>query len=417
MNGRSCVIKSTFITSFVILITLQFCRVTDGYAQKFQFGYSIKRDAISFYMVKNLVIIPLFINDKGPYNFILDTGVDPLIITDSSIVDQSQLANLRRVKINGAGEGDEITAYVSQKLSVKVGAAYMDHIPTVILKEDIFNLSSFLGMKIHGLIGYHFFNSFIVKINYNQRKVYFSLPETRKKNKWDKLDLEFFNNKPYINVDLNVQDLGKINAKLVIDCGASHALSLEAYKEAPFPLPTPTFQANLGVGLGGKINGNIGRINSIQLGKFYLENVITSFPDFNDVAVKARQKQRTGNLGADILKRFTVIFDYQENAMYLKKNSHYKEAFEHDMSGMEVFVDDKIFNRVLVSRVEPASPAERAGILPNDEILSINFLRTNEYTLDNITNLLKSENGKTILIEFSRNGRVYVKLLALKRRL
>ncbi|RYG20432.1 MAG: peptide-binding protein, partial [Chitinophagaceae bacterium] len=323
MNGRSCVIKSSFITSFVILITMHFCVVSAGYGQKFAFDYSIKRDAVSFNMVKSLVIVPLFINNKGPYNFILDTGVDPLIITDSTIVEPDQLVNLRKVKINGAGEGDEITAYVSQKINVKVGEAYMNHIPTVILKEEVFNLSSYLGMKIHGLIGYHFFNSFIVKINYNQRKVYFSLPETRKKSKWNKLDLEFFNNKPYINVDLGVQDVGNVKAKLIIDCGASHALSLEAYQEAPFPLPNPHFEANLGVGLGGKINGNIGRINSLQLGAFYLENVLTSFPDFNDVAVKARQKQRTGNLGADILKRFTVVFDYQDHAMYLKKNSRY----------------------------------------------------------------------------------------------
>ncbi len=417
MNRWNSVIKSPFIAFFILIFALQACFVSLGYGQKFQFNYSIKRDAISFKMVKNLVVIPIFINDKGPFNFILDTGVDPLIITDSTIVEQSQLSNLRRVKINGAGDGDEITAYISNSLKVNVGEAYINHMPTVILKEEVFNLSSYLGMKIHGLIGYNFFNSFIVKINYNQTKVYFSLPETRKKSKWNKLDLEFLNNKPYINVDLLVSDLGKIKAKLIIDCGASHALSLEALDAGVFPLPNPSFQANLGVGLGGKISGHIGRIAAIQLGGFLIENVITSFPNYNDVAAKAMQKQRTGNLGADILKKFTVIFDYPDNAMYLKKNSHFKEPFEHDMSGLEVYFDDRIFNRAFVSRVEPASPAEKAGILANDEILSINFLRVSNYSLDDITNALKSENGKTILIEFVRNEKIYIKLITLKRRL
>ncbi len=291
------------------------------------------------------------------------------------------------------------------------------NIPTAILKEDLFNLSGHLGLKIYGLLGFSFFNSFIVKIDYGQSRVSFRLPQYRKKMKWSKLDLEFLDNKPYINVDLQVPDLGKIKAKLIIDCGASHALSLESYQEGTFPLPNPSFEANLGVGLSGKINGSIGRVTSIKLGDYDLKNVLSSFPNYNDVAAKTKQKQRTGNLGADILRRFTVIFDYQDAAMYLKKNIYFNQSFEHDMSGMEIYVDDRYFNRVFISRVEPASPAEKAGILADDEILSINFSPIAKYTFDNIINLLKSENGRTILVEFVRNGTVYIKLLSLKRRL
>lgn len=406
-----------FIASFVITMAFQTCWVSFSYGQNFQFENKIKRDGIDFKMVKNLMVIQMFVNQKGPFNFILDTGVDPLIITDSTIVEKSQLTNLRRVKINGSGEGDELHAYISNNITVNIGEASMDHIPTVILKEDVFNLSSFLGIKIHGLIGFSFFNSFIVKINYPQTRISFSLPETRKKIKWQKLDLEFLDNKPYINVPIQVTDLGEISAKLIIDCGASHALSLESLNEGVFPLPNPNFQANLGVGLGGKINGNIGRISSIKLGSYTLKNVLTSFPDYNDVAAKAKQKKRTGNLGSDILKKFTIIFDYQDGAMYLKRNINFNESFEHDMSGIEIFVDNREFNRVFVSRVEPASPAEKVGILADDEILSINFKKIRDYSIDEITNLLKAENGRTILIEFYRNDRAYIKLLTLKRRL
>ncbi len=402
-------------TLFMLIIALQASSVSSSYAQKFQFDYKIKKDVITFQLVKNLVIIPIYINQKGPFNFILDTGVDPLIITDSAIIDAGQLTNLRRVKING--EDDEISAYISNNITAKVGAASMQHVPTVILKEDVFNLSSYLGMKIHGLIGYNFFNSFIVKIDYGQSRVSFRSPQYRKNIKWSKLDLEFLDNKPYINVDLQVAGLGQIKAKLIIDCGASHALSLESYQGGVFPLPNPNFEANLGVGLGGKINGSIGRVTSIQLGDYALKNVLTSFPNFSDVAAKTKQKQRTGNLGSDILRRFTVIFDYQNSAMYLKRNIYFNQSFEHDMSGMEIYVDDRYFNRVFISRVEPASPAEKAGILADDEILSINFSPITKYTFDSIINLLKSENGRTILVEFVRNGKVYIKLLSLKRRL
>jgi hypothetical protein len=441
MNGT---MKLRFIAFFVMPFVLQTCFVCFTYGQNFKFGYKIKQDAIDFKLVKNLIVIPVMINEKGPFNFILDTGVDPLIITDSSIVDKSQLTNLRKVKINGSGEGDELTAYISNNIHTKIGEAFMNDIPSIILKEDVFNLSGYLGMTIHGLIGYNFFSSFVVKINYAQDKLSFRIPESRKEIKWNKLPLEFLDNKPYINVPVQHPDLGEIDAKLIIDCGASHALSLESYQEGIFPLPNPNFQANLGVGLGGKINGNVGRVSSITLGTYTLKNVLTSFPNYSDVAAKAKQKQRTGNLGGDILRKFTVIFDYQANAMYLKKNIYFYQPFEHDMSGMEIFIDNRssrkvpaggrdrfglngkavnlvggemLSNRAFVSRVEPASPAEKAGILADDEILSINFKRISDYSIDNITDLLKSENGRTLLIEFFRNDKVYIKLLTLKRRL
>ena len=124
---------------FVIIITLQGSFAGNVFGQNFQFDYSIKKDAINFTLVKNLVIIPIYINERGPFNFILDTGVDPLIITDSSIVDPSQLNNLRSVRINGNGEGDEINAYISNNITAKIGRATMKHIPTVILKEEVFN--------------------------------------------------------------------------------------------------------------------------------------------------------------------------------------------------------------------------------------------------------------------------------------
>ncbi|MES2417652.1 MAG: aspartyl protease family protein [Bacteroidota bacterium] len=417
MKCWNSAIKSTFIACIIIATIVQTCFVSATYAQGFQFESGFKRDRIPFKLVKNLIIIPVYIDNKGPYNFILDTGVDPLIITDSTIVSKADLTNLRNVKINGIGEGDEITAYISNRISTKIGDATMLNVPTVILKEDVFNLSSHLGMKIHGLIGYPFFNSFIVKINYTNTHVFFSLPQARKKIKWTRLDLEFLDNKPYINTEIELPDLGKIAAKLIIDCGASHALSLESYHGAIFPLPVPSFQANLGIGLSGKISGSIGRISSIKLGSYTFNEVITSFPNFSDVAAKAKQKERTGNLGSEILKRFTIVFDYQDGAMYLRKNGLYRQAFEHDMSGMEVYVDGQSFNRTFVSRVEPDSPAEKAGILANDEILSINFIRIKDYTLESITSLFKSQNGKTLLIEVARGEKISIKLITLKRRL
>ena len=39
-------------------------------------------------IIRNLFVIPVFINDDGPYNFVLDTGSGLTLITDSALRDQ-----------------------------------------------------------------------------------------------------------------------------------------------------------------------------------------------------------------------------------------------------------------------------------------------------------------------------------------
>lgn len=416
MKYRTNQIKPPFIIFIITLIGWQLCFSGNSFGQNFTFNHGLKKDAISFKKVKNLVVIPLFINGKGPFNFLLDTGVDPMIITDLALVDSLNIQNVRPIKINGVGPGEEINALFSKDPSVNIGEATISNIPTVILKEDVFNLSSYLGVKIYGLIGYYFFNSFIVKINYYSNRITFRLPEARKRVRGVKLDLEFLENKPYINTKLMTSNLGEIQSKLIIDCGASHALSLETYKDGAFPIPEPSIPGNLGVGLSGEISGSIGRINALTLGTYTIKNVLTNFPNYSDVAAKTKQKTRTGNLGADILKNFHVTFDYANHAMYLKKNEFFGSPFEHDMSGMEIYVQDGAYPRFFISRIEVGSQAEKADFKARDEILSVNFKGMDVMSLDELSTLLKSDNGRTIIVEIVRDNTILIKLLTLKRR-
>lgn len=416
MKYRINQIKPPFIIFIVTLIGLLCCFSGHIHAQKFTFPYGIKKDGLTFKKVKNLIVIPIFINGKGPFNFLLDTGVDPLIITDLALVDSLKIKDVRPIKINGVGPGQEINALFSKDPSVNVGEASISNMPTVILKEDVFNLSSYLGVKIYGLIGYYFFNSFIVKINYYTNRINFRLPEARKKISGVKLDLEFLENKPYINTFLTAPNLGEIPAKLIIDCGASHALSLEMYKDGRFPIPDPNIPGNLGVGLSGEISGSISRVNSLKLGTFTIKDVLTNFPNYNEVAAKTKQKDRNGNLGAEILKNFHVTFDYPNHAMYLKKNDYYGTPFEHDMSGMEIYVQNDEFPRFIISRIEVGSQAEKADFKVNDEIISVNFKGMDAISLDELSTLLKSDSGRTVIIEIVRNKNILIKLLTLKRR-
>jgi len=403
------------LLAFSLLMVLQTALLPACNAQTFTFPNGQKRENVNFSFVKNLIIIPIHINGKGPFNFILDTGVNPLIITDPSIKDSLNITGLRPIKISGFGEGGEIDAFYSAIASVSVGNALVNSIPTVILKEDLFNLSNHIGVKIYGLIGYNFFNSFVVKVNYVTKKLTFWTPNLNKKIKGEKIPLEFLDNKPYINTKIETEN-GITDVKLIVDCGASHALSLEKQNESEFPLPSKNISANLGIGISGLISGNIGRVKKLWLGNFTFDNVLTSFPNYNDAAIKTLQPLRNGNLGADVLKHFNVVYDYQKYSMYLQKNENFALPFEHDMSGMEIYITSGD-SHCVIGRIEKESPAENAGLLVNDIIIAVNFKPVETYSLDDISNLFKSDNGKTVLVEIFRDNKTFIKLLKLKKRI
>ncbi|RZK50609.1 MAG: PDZ domain-containing protein [Pedobacter sp.] len=386
-------------------------------AQYFNLEPGLKKNSVYFKSIKNLIIVPLMINQKGPYNFLLDTGVGHMVILDTTLLNNERLNQLKEVEVRGYGEGDVITGYISTNISASIGKATMNKIPTVILKEDIFNLSPYLGISIHGILGNYFFDSFTVKINYPNNKLTFINPRYFKGSSWEKIPITMIDQKPYIQAAVSIANQKTLNAKLLVDCGASHALSMESLNQSPYPIPEPNFEANLGVGLNGLINGKIGRVEQLQLGKIKINDVLTSFPNFEDIGAKTSKSNRNGNLGANILNKFHVIYDYPNSAMYLKKNSNFITPTEHDMSGLEVIVEHDDYLRFFVNRVESNSPAQKAGILPGDEILSINFKHIGEYSLEEIVSLLKSENGRTVIFELHRNNRIFAKLLSLKKRI
>ncbi|MNL20225.1 PDZ domain (Also known as DHR or GLGF) [compost metagenome] len=57
-----------------------------------------------------------------------------------------------------------------------------------------------------------------------------------------------------------------------------------------------------------------------------------------------------------------------------------------------------------IDMVRTASPAQLAGLMKDDKILAVNGRTVSAYTLEDLTNLMKSEEGKEIVMKIERNG-------------
>jgi predicted aspartyl protease len=383
-------------------------------AQDFKFQTSQKQQTIPFSLVKNLIIIPIYINGKGPFDFILDTGVNPMIVTDSTLKESLKVPYVRNIKIGGYGNFDGIDAFLG-KTTVNIGEAEGENIPTVFLKEDVLSLSGHVGKKIYGLIGYNFFNSFVVKVNYRYKTLRFTSPEKKTKPRGEKIPFELIENKPYVAVNIEQEGLGSKTIKTLVDCGASHAISLESLDAKPFPQPKFTIQANLGNGLTGPIAGRMGRAVSLKIGSFTFKEVLANYPEYQIDSVTNRQ--RNANLGADILSRFDITYDYRNLCMYIKKGERFNQPFEHDMAGIELYIESGPPSRTIISRIEPDSPAEQVGLKEGDEITTINFKKVDDYPMGEIGNIFRAKNGYSVIVEIWRDKTFLIKLLKLKKRI
>ncbi|HEY4327033.1 MAG TPA: aspartyl protease family protein [Mucilaginibacter sp.] len=405
--------KTTRLRVLALLILLC-CSSFKVNAQYFDLEGGRKRVNIPFRIVRDMVVIHLTINHKGPYNFILDTGVGLMLITDPLLVDSINIVNRRTLKIASLGEGDDFEAYATSALNIGIPGLVSYDVSAAILKKDHFGLSNYAGIPIHGLLGYEFFNNLAVKIDFADSTLTVSRPkDVRIFRRGTKIPISIENRKPFLQAKVTFPNGTKTNNKLVIDLGAGHPLSLENIIEK-HGLPEKFIAANLGVGLTGPIYGFLSRVKEIDFGKYKLKNVITSFPETSQITPALN---RDGNLGIGILKRFTLIFDYPDSVLYVKPTSDFDAPFEHDMSGLEYYSAGDEYNHVIVSRVEPGSAADEIGLEKDDEIMSINFKPVKNMTLEDIDKIFKSQNDRTLLLEIYHDKRTDRVILTLKRRI
>jgi PDZ domain/Aspartyl protease len=373
---------------------------------------------IPFEMHSNLIIVPIHINNSDTLRFILDTGVSSIIVTDPKILSNQKLNFSRRVKISGAGEReDPLTASVAISNTLKMGYMSASYQNIVVLDQDVLKLSEFVGMPIHGIFGYELFNNFVVTIDFRSREIILRPPHTYKyrKSKGDKYPISIEETKPYLHMTAAVDNGHELPLKVLIDTGAGHALMLDQWVEPPIQLPEKLIRAQLGRGLNGVINGSIGRIEKIKLGRHEMQNVLASFPDSLSFGIKI-SNERQGNIGCELLRRFVVTFNYTEGYMVLKPvKKTLREKFEHDMSGLEIRAKGDDLRKYIIERIAAGSPAWAAGLQEGDEIIYLNNALAHNMNISEIYKYLQRGEGKEVTMLVKRGEAVHFTRFSLKR--
>lgn len=403
-----------------------------------------KKESITvpFTLVNNLIVISASVNGKE-LSFLVDTGIVKTILFNLKFSDSLQLKHVEKIKLRGLGHGEPIYALKSKGNLLQIGGVANSNHSVFLIIDNMFDLSAKMGMDIHGIIGGDLLKDFIVKINYTTKKLTFYNPDTyvyKTCKKCEIFPLEFYNKKPFIDVHVENHFGEEFKAKLLIDSGGGDALWLFENTHPKIIIPNKYFNDFLGKGLNGNIYGKRTRVGKLRLGNFVFNNPSVSYPDpISIVTAIQNNKDRNGTLGAEILKRFHVIFDYPNNKITLKKNSKfYNEPFLYNKSGIEIIYGSKMLVKEAKSKlsnygrdqtgnnsiteilytynlaykpsfeifnIREASPAKIAGLLVGDIILEINGSPAYDKEMQEIIFILSGRENKKIRLLVSRDGK------------
>ncbi|MEZ0609707.1 aspartyl protease family protein [Fibrella sp. WM1] len=375
---------------------------------------------LPFQLHSNLILVKMQVNNSDTLNFILDTGVSNTIITDPKALNRQRLQLSRKVKLSGVGEGAQLTASIAIDNELSMGHMRASHQNLVLLDDDILKLSEYVGVPVHGIFGYDLFNNFVVSIDFINRELTLTKPKkyTYKRRFGDRYPIVIQNTKPYLDVVAMLPGERSVPLRVVLDTGAGHALMLDGQPSTcALPLPEKVIRAQLGRGLNGVINGSLGRIQGLKVGRHELQQIIASFPDSSSFGMKlVNATDRQGNIGCELLRRFTVTFNYPEQYIVLKPVKRLlRERFEHDMSGMELRAKGQNFRTYYIEKIVAESPADQAGLLEGDELVFVNNDSVNTLNISDIYKTLQRGEGKEVTLVVRRNGSIVVAQFALKR--
>ena len=369
------------------------------------------KEEVPFRFEGNFILISVLFNNLLPLTFILDTGAEYSILTKKEIADFLNIDYQKRYTLYGADMQEELYAYLSKNISLQMGDLQATHRSILVLEEDYFRFEEYSGLQIHGILGADFLKRFTLQIDYQKQMVTFFSPVYFKnkvkinKDNVDLLPFTLIKSKPYIRCTTHLygEEINTLN--YLIDTGAGLSLllytSIDSLKNAQVKM----LNSPIGLGLGGKLEGYVGRIKNFQFASKSFPELITKFqqkPIFFDSLMIT---PRDGIIGNNILSAFSkVIFDYNTSKIIVSKNPKKVKQRPYDRSGLIIGASGDNLNIFTILRIIENTPAFKSGLQIGDRIKKINGLSTGILSLDMINNKFRGSIGKKMRIMIQRDN-------------
>ena len=324
---------------------------------------------IPFELGDNLAYLRVRVNGSAPLLFVLDSGAGVWVI-DQSQAKRLNLKTEEQGKITGAGAGNVDVTYTK---NVSFGLLGIETtVPNVAL-IDLSALAASLGRKVDGIIGYDFFDRYVVEIDYDANIVrLFERKTYNYSGNGEVIPITIKKKHAYVTAKMKLAGRESVAREYLVDSGSSDAVNDELIAQSS----APKVEVVGGVGLGQEFKVILSRVERLQLGSIVFENTN---------GASGGQK-----VGGELLHRFTVIFDYSRQRMILEPNRHFRDGFVFDMFGGDLRFEPES-KGFRVSSVYKNSPASEAGLKESDLITTIDGQPALSFSLDQVRRMFAQE--------------------------
>jgi hypothetical protein len=360
-----------------------------------RFSYGGNAAQIPAVFLRNLIFMPVRLNGGKPTLYELDSAAEKCAV-DRNVA------------------GDSTGNALRYAVLALPGVALPFVTLPVVSRADF---AQQVGQPYQGTLGRDFFDRVVVEVDYHRQTVQLYDPSAFTYTGQGKsFPLTFSGPVPLIHAKFDVPGHRTESADFAVDTALdsgvifyrgytdSQRISAAHFKSEPASYPE--------VDGGAKIF--LGRLKAFQIGPYQLEDIVGVFTQQKTQA--GADKNIAGAIGANFLRRFTVIYDFPHHQVILEPNVDLNHDTDEDMSGLSIIAKGPNLKVFEITAVQPGTPGARAGIVPGDVIAGIGDEAAADLTLPALRDLFRQV-GYQYKVLIDRKGQTITVSMQMRRRI
>lgn len=328
----------------------------------------------------------------NPVIILLDSGAGATVL-DSTLAADLGLESTGNLPARGIG-GTREFSFVMVPSYYAAGALVSGQTLAVMPLSKEFYPST--GEMIDLILGYDFLSRFVTRIDYGSETITLFDPDGFTIHNDEISIIPAERSMSLLSVEAVLED--SVPVILLLDTGAGGNIHLTPsfFEDHPeFLNDRPSFETEI-QGVGGEENISAFRVSKITLGDYTVPGGLCSSFSGGDVF-----SQYDGILGTGVLCRFILYLDYAQSRIMLEPSSIFEEGLPESLTGMGIEIED---NCLIVSKIIPGSPAEKAGIIEGDVLLEINGEPVYVEQLNELDRFIPNTVNSAVSLKLSRDG-------------
>ncbi len=289
--------------------------------------------------------------DSGGANFLIPEAAQRLGLNASG-----------GIASGGAGAKQQTTAFAAVP-SVDFGGARLAKQNFIVTSLPYTFAHPRKGVAPEGLIGFEYLANFRVAFRYADGRIDVAPFDAAAPSGGTTLPFKSDGEHAYV-----LASVDGVSGYFLLDTGNGGGIDLnEPFVEQHHLFPSGGLPYKSPGGVGGGLTLTVATARTFQLAGLTFDNVPVGIPQVKSGFFATRGV--AGNLGAGILSRFTVVFDFKAQTATFIPNANATAQFPSDRTGLSL--DQTGPDAFEVLDVVPGSPAANAGIATGDRITAV----------------------------------------------